>query len=257
MVLEYASSYQTRPVIIYGSPGGGKSLRAFVLSLMMGLPISRTDIPLSTNTGGLSGAEGIYQNASPGLIVGGMIRTNSCNYVFNGEELDKEAHSDRFPCFSEQFLKLTDQDAKRFVDNRLGFEIDASHIVYIFTANEKANISPPMLDRCEVIELPPPNRMDMETIVRGAVIPKTIGKVRANSEITFSEEAIDFIIQSLWKGDNTSVRQYQSLISKCVNAANYTCICEERPVVIQVSDAQTQLKKMSSLITPKNRIGFA
>ncbi len=37
-VLEYASSYQTKPLILHGSPGSGKSHRARVLAQMMSLP---------------------------------------------------------------------------------------------------------------------------------------------------------------------------------------------------------------------------
>lgn len=255
-VLEYAASYQIRPLILHGSPGCGKSHRASVLASMLGLPYERTDIPLSSHSSGLSGEGGSYKNASLGIVAQGMYKTQSCNYILNSEELDKEERIEGRPSFSDQFLKVLDQDATRFRDNRLGFEIDASHIVYVFTANDKTKISAPMLDRCDVLELSPPSRSEIENIVRGAVIPKAIGNLRSSSEISFSEEAVDFILRSLWRGDDTSIRQYQSLISKCVSAANYICICEERPVIIQASDAEMQLKRMSSITPIKNRIGF-
>ena len=256
-VLEYATFKKARPLIIYGPAGGGKSHRVSVMAKMVGLHRFNANIPLSTNTGGLAGFEGSFQNSAPGLIVKGMIESQSCNYLFNGEELDKQAWFDRQPPFSDQFLKLLDQDATNFIDNRLGFGVNASHIIYVFTANDKTRISAPMLDRCEIIELLPPTKKEVTNIIRNGILPQSLERFRDNAEISFSEEAINFVIDSLWQGDNTSIRQYQSLISKCVNAANYTCICEERPVIIQRSDAEIQLRKMSAAITPKNRIGFA
>lgn len=256
MVLEYASSYKSTPLILYGAPGCGKSHRAKVLSKMLGLPLERVDIPLAAHGSGLSGEGGSYRNASMGILAKGMYKTKSCNYLLNLEELDKEEKTYGRPSFSDQFLKILDQDATRFVDNRLGFEIDVSHIVYVFTANDRSKIPAPMLDRCNMVELRTPSKDDIEGILRGAVIPKTIESVCAKSEIAFSEEAIDFILHAVWKGEDTSIRQYQSLVSKCVSAANYTCICEGRPVTIQASDAETQLRRMSPVSTGKNRIGF-
>ncbi len=255
-VLEYASSYQTKPIILYGSPGSGKSHRAKVFASMLGLEYYQVDIPLAAHGAGLSGEAGSYKNAGCGYIAKGMCQTRSCNYLMNSEELDKEESLDGRPSYSEQFLKVTDQDATHFRDNRLGFDIDASHIVYVFTANDRTKISAPMLDRCDVIEVSAPSKREIENIVRSSVIPNTIGNYKTSTELSFSEEAIDFVFQSLWRGSDTSLRQYQNLISKCVNAANYISICEERPVIIQKSDVERQIKTMPSYATARNKIGF-
>ena len=261
-VIEYASSYSTRPMVLYGSPGCGKSHRASVFAKMLGIPYEKTDIPLAAYGVGISGTDGSYKNASVGLIAKGMLKTGSCNYLFNGEEIDKEARIEGRPSFSDQFLKILDQDASRFIDNRLGFPIDASHIVYVFTANNKDAISVPMLDRCDVVELSAPSISDIERIVRGAVIPKSIKETCRISEVSFSDEAVSFIVNSLWRGDDTSIRQYQNVIDKCVRSANYTGIYEERPVTITVKDAEAQIQGIATTptesdIQTKRRIGFA
>ena len=255
-VLEYAASYQTRPLIICGPPGCGKSHRAKVLAKMIGLPYERVDIPLATHGSGLSGEGGSYRNASLGIIAKGMLDTGACNYVLNGEELDKEEHIEEHASFSDQFLKVLDQDAGRFRDNRLGFDIDASHIIYVFTANDKSKISQPMLDRCDVIELNAPSQSETDNIVRGAVIPKIMNNAFRGSKITFSDEAIEFIVSSLWSVEGTSIRQYETLVSRCVSAANYSSICSEQSIVIQVSDVEKHLRRMSASSSREIRIGF-
>ncbi len=216
----------------------------------------RVDIPLAAHGAGLAGESGSYKNAGCGYPVKGMCETQSCNYIMNSEELDKEERIEGRPSYSDQFLKITDQDATSFRDNRLGFDIDVSHIVYVFTANDRTRISAPMLDRCDVIEIPAPNKSEIENIVCGSVIPKTIGLHNAGSDISFSDEAIEFVFQSLWNGSDTSLRQYQNLITKCVNAANFVRICEERAIVIQKADVEVQLRKISSPSTSKGKIGF-
>ena len=257
-VLEYASSYQTRPLILHGMPGCGKSHRASVLAKMMGLPYSRADITLVVHGSGLAGEAGSYKDASLGLLSQGMCTTGSCNYLLNGEELDKDENNESRVSFSNQFLKVLDEGGASFRDNRLGFDIDVSHIVYVFTANEKDKISTPMLDRCDVVELSSPSRLELDSIVRGAVIPKSLDKVCAGREISFPEETIEFILDSLWQGEKTSIRQYQSLISRCVSTANYIAVCEERPVVIGVADAREALRKMSAsgAVSNKRKIGI-
>ena len=255
-VLEYAATYQTRPLILCGPPGCGKSHRARVLAKMLGLPYDRIDVPLATHGPGLAGEGGSYRNASLGIIAKGMVKTQSCNYLLNSEELDKEERIEEHASFADQFLKVLDQDATQFRDNRLGFEIDVSHVVYVFTANDKSKISAPMLDRCDVVELSAPHKEEVERIVRGAVIPKAMEGVCSDDNITFSQDAIDFIISSLWCEEGTSIRQYENLIARCVSAANYTFICAEHPVVIQVEDAQRQLDRMSVSTSQERRIGF-
>ena len=254
--LEYAATYKTRPIILHGSPGCGKSHRASVLAKMIGIPYERADIPLAAHSTGLSGEGGSYKNASVGIIAKGMIHTKSCNYVLNSEELDKEERTDGRPSFSDQFLKVIDQDATRFRDNRLGFDIDVSHIVYTFTANDVEKINAPMLDRCDVFEIRAPTRLEIEGILRNAIVPNTLNSYKTNNDITFSEEAVEYILSSLWRGTGTSVRQYQSLVSKCVGAANYTCIYEERSVSIEKADVEAQLRNMTFDTVNKNKIGF-
>ncbi len=253
--LEYASSYQLKPIILFGTPGSGKSHRAKVFADMLGLKYYQVNIPLAAHGSGLAGEAPSYRNAGFGTVVKGMCETQSCNPLINGEELDKEENVEGRPSYSDQFLKITDQDATHFRDNRLGFDIDASHIVYFFTANDKTKISAPMLDRCDVIEVMAPSKNDMENIVRGSVIPKEISKYKKNCEISFSEEAVDFIFESIWQGEETSLRQYQNLVSKCASAANYVCITEERAVVIEKADVERLLPQNGSR-TSTRKIGF-
>ena len=152
-------------------------------------------------------------------------------------------------------MKLLDQDAAHFYDNRLGFEINASYIVHVFTANDKDKICAPLLDRCDVVEVPPPSKSDIESILRGAIIPQALKKVNDGVEVSFSEEAVTFVLRELWAGDRTSIRQYQALVSNCVRVANFDGVCTQQPIVIGALDAEKQLKKLI-VGSERGRIGF-
>ena len=253
--LEYASSYHMKPLLIYGGPGCGKTHCLQVLSKMLGLHHERINVPLAAHGSGLAGEAGSYKNASIGLIARAMVNAKSCNFQFSGDEIDKEENVDGRPSFSDQMLKLLDDDAMTFFDNRLGFTINASHILFTFTANETSKISAPLLDRCDAIEMPQRSKSNMEKIVREGVIAKSITK--AGGEIAFQEAAIEHLIQALWDDDGPpSIRTYQTIVSRCINTASFQSICEEKNVSITVEDVKREINQALIARKNKHRIGF-
>ena len=256
--VEYATSYKTKPLFLYGAPGCGKSHLCNVYSEMLGLPLYRIDAPLSVHGGGLSGENAAYQNASSGAIVKGMIATGACNYLLVTEEIDKEEIISGRVSLSDQFLKILDQDAKNFRDNRLEFNINAEHVVHIFTANDKSHVSAPLLDRCDVIEIKALTKTEISDIVRGSVIPQALEHVTERSEVSFSDEAIEFVVDSLWKRGATSLRPYQRLVDNCVSGANFKSLVDELPVNIKVCDVEPYLINNGSVKgdSRMGRIGF-
>lgn len=253
--LEYASTSHTRPLVLCGSPGCGKSHRAVAFAEMLGLPYVQVNIPAAASSMGLNGCAPPYK-PTVGMVVKGMIEAKSCNFVLNSEEPDKEEKYDGKPSFSDQFLKLLDQDATHFKDNRLGFPVDASYIVHVFTANDVTKMSRPMLDRCDVIEVHAPSKSEMRLIIANGVIPKTIASFNSGDRLSFSEEAVDHMLHALWRGEKTSIRQYQNLVSKCLSVANYDSISEGRAVTVEADDVKEQLSKMSVPSHVRRRIGF-
>ncbi|MBQ9749785.1 MAG: AAA family ATPase [Clostridia bacterium] len=253
--LEYASSLRMRPILLHGGPGCGKTHRAGVLAEMLNLHFHLVNVPVIGNSKGIAGCAPPYKPAL-GLIGEGMIAAGYCNFLSLWDEAEKEERSPERPSFSDQFLKLVDQDSARFRDNRLGFDINASHIVHVLTANDIQKVHRPLLDRCDVIEVRPPCQKDMEAIVRGRVIPKAVALVGKKDRISFSEAAINYMLEALWEGEQTSVRRYQNFAEKCVNAANYISICEGRSVVVEVDDVKKHLEQMSIAPLAPKRIGF-
>ena len=255
--LEYATSYTTRPLLLYGAPGAGKTHRASVFAEMMGLPFESTNVPLAIHNTGLAGECGSYKNASVGILAKAMFIHQSCNLVLNIEEIDKDAKNDTRPSISEQFLKVLDQDATRFRDNRLGFDIDVSHIIYVFTANDKSRIPEPLLDRCDCIEVKLPTRTEVENILRASIIPSATRKLNSKHPISFCEDAVNCIMNSLWRGDETSLRQYQSLVGKCASNAYVRSVMEDIPVEIGKGEVEDMLVKLRVFRGESNaRIGF-
>lgn len=244
--VEYATTYKTKPLFLYGAPGCGKSHLCSVYSEMLGLPLYRIDAPLAAHSGGISGEGAAYQNASAGAIVKGMIATGACNYLLVTEEIDKEEAVSGRVSLSDQFLKILDQDARNFRDNRLEFNINAEHVVHIFTANDKSRVSAPLLDRCDVVEIKAFTKTEISDIVRGSVIPQALERVTEHSEVSFSEEAIDFVVDSLWSRGATSLRPYQRLVDNCVSGANFKSLIDESPVNIKASDVEPYLVRSGS-----------
>lgn len=255
--IEYASAYKVRPMLFAGAPGCGKSHAVDVYGKMIGLPTYHVDAPLISHGSGLSGEAGSYQNASCGAVVSGMIRTGSCNYIMKVEEIDKIGHPTTQASLDDQFLKFIDQDAVCFRDNRLGFDVDASHIIVLFTANDLSKVSRPLVDRCEVIEFAPPTKDHIARVMKSSFIPKSLCDLKCMDRIVFSEDAVDYAIDHVWDSGERSFRQYQNLLSRCISAGNCRSIEKEDCIVIGCDDVKEVIsaynggKERSS-----GRIGF-
>lgn len=165
-------------LLLVGAPGVGKTSIAASIARAMGRPCVKISLAGVSDALFLRGAQTIFHNAKHGRIVEALIRSKSFCPLILLDEIDKMGDSIEHGDPESVLLDILDSDRSKFVDNYLGFPLDLSNVIFIATANTMKHLSPVLLDRLDVVELPSYTPKDKTQIVTRYLWPRLITEYR-------------------------------------------------------------------------------
>ena len=148
---------QFTPMLLLGEPGLGKTY--FAKKLAQALGTGFEFVSMSSLTAGwvLTGASAQWQNARPGKVAQTLIEGEYANPVVVLDEVDKVGGDHRYDPMGALYTLLERDTAAAFKDEFIDVDMDASHILWVATANDDASIPEPILNRMNVYAIQRPD----------------------------------------------------------------------------------------------------
>ena len=142
----------------------------------------------------LTGSSRIYANAKPGIIMDAFSMAGESNLVFIINELDKAASGKGNGNPADVLLTLLDNLG--FTDNYMECMIPTVGVYPIATANDKDQISAPLMSRFAVIDIPDYTPEEKKVIFSKFSLPKVLKRMSLKAEeCIMTEEALNEVIE--------------------------------------------------------------
>ena len=180
-----------RPVILNGPPGIGKSVWARSLAAALEIPYVDVDATKGGAGMALVGVERGWGTAQAGRPLDVMLSKRLANPLIVVDEIckAKSVTSTRGTSYSfaDALLSLLEPaTAKAWDCPYFRVRFDMSHISWVLTSNNVENVSAPVRNRCQVIEIPDVTTEQLQEFA-----------VRKGEAFGLSEEAVEAVVMAV------------------------------------------------------------
>ncbi len=181
-------------LLLVGPAGTGKSQIAYAVARILKLPWTTLDMSSINDPEQLTGSSRIYANAKPGIIMEAFSMAGASNLVFIINELDKAAAGKGNGNPADVLLTLLDNIG--FTDNYIECMIPTVGVYPIATANDKDQISAPLMSRFAVIEIPDYTAEEKKVIFSRYALPKVLKRIgMEEKECVLTPDGLDAVIE--------------------------------------------------------------
>lgn len=181
-------------LLLIGPAGTGKSQIAYAVARIMNLPWTTLDMSSINDPEQLTGSSRIYSNAKPGIIMDAFSMSGTSNLVFIINELDKAASGKGNGNPADVLLTLLDNLG--FTDNYIECTVPTVGVYPIATANDRSQISAPLMSRFAVIDIPDYSSEEKKIIFSKFALPKILKRMGLQeNECTVTTDGLDAVIE--------------------------------------------------------------
>lgn len=240
-VLKLRGDMKAPILCLYGPPGVGKTSLGKSIADALGRSYVRVSLGGLHDEAEIRGHRRTYIGAMPGRIIQGLIKSKTSNPVFVLDEIDKLGQDFKGDPSSALLEVLDPEQNSHFHDNYVDIDYDLSKILFIATANSLAELSQPLLDRMEIIEINGYIQEEKVEIARKHLVPKQLAENGFEpKEVDFPKPTLAKIIESYTR--ESGVRELDKKIAKVLRRiARLKASGEKFPHSISLSDLREYL----------------
>ncbi|MBS2210665.1 endopeptidase La [Carboxylicivirga mesophila] len=212
-VLKLKGELKSPIICLYGPPGVGKTSLGKSIAESLGRKYVRMSLGGVHDEAEIRGHRKTYIGAMPGRIIQSIKKAGAANPVFILDEIDKvnaSAHGDP----SAALLEVLDPEQnEHFHDNFLEVDFDLSKTMFVATANTLGNISQPLLDRMELINVSGYILDEKTEIAKRHLLPKQMENHGIpKGTISVSKKVMAHIVESYTR--ESGVRELDKILAK-------------------------------------------
>ncbi len=218
-----AHTIHTRPLFFVGLAGTGKTTFALSIAESLGRKIVRIPFGGLASASDLRGQPKTSAESEPGKIIKALREVKTKNPVILLDELDRVTPEARSSIMGVLLELLDPNQNAHFSDYFIDFPFDLSNVLFVATANNTANIAPPVLDRMELVQMP--SYTDEEKIQIGKVyiFPKYLAKAGLDpKQLVVDESLWPEIVRPL--GFEPGIRSLERFVETMVRKAAYKLV---------------------------------
>ncbi|MDR3208278.1 MAG: AAA family ATPase [Rickettsiales bacterium] len=224
-VMKRTGSSKGTILCLVGAPGVGKtSLGQSVANALM-RKYQRISLGGVSDEAHFRGHRRTYIGSQPGRIMDALKRAGTNNPVIVLDEIDKMGRDYRGDPEHALLEILDPEQNKAFRDHYLEVDFDLSNVMFIATANT-LKMSPALLDRMEIIEMPNYSVDEKVEIARRHLLKNAATDTGWDiNGITIGDDTIKHIINNYT--NESGVRNLRRELTALLRRALYTTKCQE------------------------------
>ena len=252
------------PIIcLVGPPGTGKTSIARSVAQSLNKEYVRICLGGVKDEAEIRGHRRTYVGAMPGRIIDGLRKAKVKNPLMLLDEIDKVSNDYRSDTSSALLEVLDGEQNSHFVDHYIDMPVDLSEILFIATANDLSEVSRPLLDRMEIIEVSSYTKNEKLHIAKEHLVAKQLKKNGLTKKsVRFTDKALAKIIDgyTMEAGVRELERMIAAVLRKVVRK-NYTVggVNIEKQIVITDKNLSEYLGKVMFIkekASRKNEVGI-
>ena len=252
------------PIIcLVGPPGTGKTSIARSVAQSLNKEYVRICLGGVKDEAEIRGHRRTYVGAMPGRIIDGLRKAKVKNPLMLLDEIDKVSNDYRSDTSSALLEVLDGEQNSHFVDHYIDMPVDLSEILFIATANDLSDVSRPLLDRMEIIEVSSYTKNEKLHIAKEHLVAKQLKKNGLTKKaVRFTDKALAKIIDgyTMEAGVRELERMIAAVLRKVVRK-NYTVggVNIEKQIVItdkNFSEYLGKVKFIKEKASRKNEVGI-
>jgi ATP-dependent Lon protease len=220
-VLKLSGHQRGTILCLAGPPGVGKTSLGQSVADATGRPFVRIALGGVRDEAEIRGHRRTYVGAIPGRIVSALRKAKAKNPVVLLDEVDKLGRGWQGDPEAALLELLDPEQNHTFTDHYLELPFDLSEVMFIATANDLGNLSAPLRDRLEIIEVQGYTPDEKLAIARDHLIPDQLEEHAIGTDaFELDDEALMALIRGYTR--EAGVRQLKREIGKLCRAVALT-----------------------------------